>query len=231
MNRMLLTGVAVALCSGCFARSEGAVSEAMPASTDSLSVAVGISLGKYVKASVDHLATLGVEVNPDVVVATMGQMLNGLPTAMTEPQAEAWLDDYIRSTRPDDLPESFTIESQEEFLRQVAATDGAVTTPDGLVFIVLEEGEGPMPVDGQTVRLKYRGRFSDGTVFDATGSPIEFGVNQVTPGFSEGLKLMRPGGTYRIVMPASLGYGPEGIPGAIPGNAALDFTVELFEVK
>ncbi len=52
----------------------------------------------------------------------------------------------------------------------------------------------------------------------------------MTPGFSEGLKLMKPGGRYRIVMPASLGYGPDGIPGAIPGNAALDFTVELISI-
>ncbi len=87
-----------------------------------------------------------------------------------------------------------------------------------------------MPADTDRVQLMYTGRFYDGTVFDATGSPISFGVNEVTPGFSEGLKLMKPGGRYRIVMPASLGYGPDGIPGAIPGNAALDFTVELISI-
>jgi len=42
---------------------------------------------------------------------------------------------------------------------------------------------------------------------------------------------LRPGGVYRLAIPASLGYGAEGIPGAIPGNAALDFTVELIEIK
>ena len=65
---------------------------------------------------------------------------------------------------------------------------------------------------------------------DATGRPVRFKVNELTPGFSEGLLLMQPGGRYRIAMPASLGYGPEGITGAVPGNAALDFTVELIDV-
>ena len=50
------------------------------------------------------------------------------------------------------------------------------------------------------------------------------------PGFSEGLKLMKPGGRYRIVIPASLGYGAQGVPGDIPPNAALDFHIDLLEI-
>lgn len=231
MKRILITALAATLCTAMWAAPGKAAAKTQPAETDTLSVAVGISLGRIMGGSIDRLASLGVTVDPDVFISMVEKVLKGEATPMTAGEADAWLDNYIRSTRPDDLPDSFTPESQEAFLKEVSGTEGAVTTPDGLVFIVLTEGEGPMPVDGQHVKLKYRGTFSDGTVFDATGSPIEFGVNEVTPGFSEGLKMMRPGGKYRIVMPASLGYGAEGIPGAIPGNAALDFTVELIEVK
>ena len=197
---------------------------------DSLSVAVGTVLGEYIKGSVDQLATLGAKVDPDVFLATMAKVVKGQSTGFTRESGDNWIDGYIRATRPADLPDSFSGQSQQQFLSDAAALPGAVTTPSGLVFIVEQEGEGAMPADTDRVQLMYTGRFYDGTVFDATGSPISFGVNEVTPGFSEGLKLMKPGGRYRIVMPASLGYGPDGIPGAIPGNAALDFTVELISI-
>jgi len=200
-------------------------------SADSLSVAVGTVLGNYIKGSVDQLASLGAKVNVDIFLETMAKIIKSRPTGFTPESANKWIDEYIRATRPDELPDTFSVESQQQFLKDVAATEGAITTPSGLVFIVEKEGEGAMPKDTDRVQLMYTGRFSDGTIFDATGSPIVFGVNEVTPGFSEGLKLMKPGGRYRIVMPASLGYGAEGIPGAIPGNAALDFTVDLIAIQ
>ncbi len=84
------------------------------------------------------------------------------------------------------------------------------------------------------MRLRYRGTFSDGTVFDAIEAdeaPADFPVADLTPGFTEGLQQMRAGGIYRLTMPASLGYGDEGVPGAIPPGAALRFDVELLEVN
>ncbi|MDE5647858.1 MAG: FKBP-type peptidyl-prolyl cis-trans isomerase [Muribaculaceae bacterium] len=75
--------------------------------------------------------------------------------------------------------------------------------------------------------VSYEGRLSDGTVFDTTETPIAMTVGTLVPGFNQGLMKMRPGGTYRLVIPAEMGYGREGIPGVIPGNAALDFTVTL----
>lgn len=216
-----------------------AAAAAMPAAAgepdiapaDSVSTAVGTVLGDYIRHSVDQLASLGVKVDTDVFIRAMDSMLRNRPTGFTVDDANQWLDSYIRSTRPDDLPEAYTPESQAAFVAEAAATPAAVTTPSGLVFIVEREGEGPMPAATDKVEVMYTGRFYDGTVFDATGSPITFGVTEVTPGFSEGLRMMRPGGRYRLVMPASLAYGTEGIPGAIPGNAALDFTVDLIKIN
>lgn len=224
-----ITALAAALCLALPARAES--SAPVVAEGDSLSVAVGTMIGNYVRSSVNRLASLGAQVDIDTFVATLSRVLNDLPTGLTEQQADSFMDRYMAATRPPELPDSFTPESQQEFLKQVAATEGALTTPTGLVFIVEREGEGPMPVDTDKVKLKYTGRFSDGSLFDATGTPIEFGVTEVAPGFSEGLKMMKPGGIYRIVMPASLAYGAEGIKGAIPGNAALDFRVELIEIE
>lgn len=198
---------------------------------DSLSVAVGTSFGHDISIQLQRLRTLGVAVDVDVFLRSMDAAVRGESTGFTVEEANAWLDRYIASTRPDDLPDVLSVESQQAFLDSVAALPGAVRYPDGLVMIVELEGEGPMPTDSDVVKVMYTGRFFDGREFDATATPIEFGVNEVTPGFSEGVKMMRPGGRYRIVMPASLAYGAEGIPGAVPGNAALDFTVNLIGVR
>ena len=190
-------------------------------------MAVGTSFGHDIAVQLSRLRSLGVVVDLDVFVRSMNDQLHGVPGAFTPEEANAWLDSYIASTRPEDLPDVLSPESQQAFLDSVAALPGAVTYPDGLIMFVEVEGEGPMPTDSDKVRVMYTGRFFNGQEFDATTYPIEFPVSGVTPGFAEGLKLMRPGGRYRIVMPASLAYGAEGIPGAVPGNAALDFTVDL----
>jgi FKBP-type peptidyl-prolyl cis-trans isomerase len=81
------------------------------------------------------------------------------------------------------------------------------------------------------VLVTYEGRLADGTVFDKAEQPVGFGVSDVVPGFAEALLLMQKGGTYRIWIPAALGYGAEGAGGGtIPPNADLDFTVTLIDL-
>lgn len=198
---------------------------------DSLSLAVGTAFGHDLAIQLDRLRSLGVAVDLDTFIDAMNSQLRGIPSAFTPDEANEWLDRYIAATRPDDLPDVLSLESQQAFLDSVASLPGAVRFPDGLIMIVELEGEGPMPLASDNVRVMYTGRFYDGREFDATTQPIEFRVADMTPGFAEGLKQMKPGGRYRLVIPASLAYGPEGIPGAIPGNAALDFTVNLLSVK
>lgn len=131
----------------CAAASFTAGAQAPVAPTDSLSVAVGTVLGDYIRGSVSQLASLGAVVDLDRFSATMDKMLRGEPSGMTVEQANAFIDAFMRATRPDDLPDAFTPESQQAFLDSVAALPGAVRTPSGLVMIVEKEGEGPFPAD------------------------------------------------------------------------------------
>jgi FKBP-type peptidyl-prolyl cis-trans isomerase FkpA len=104
----------------------------------------------------------------------------------------------------------------------------AVTTT-GLGHQVIKAGTGEKPVFEDTVKVDYIGYFAkSGKVFDS-GKGIEFPVSAVVPGFSEGLRLMQPGGKYRLCIPARLGYGARDL-GPIPANSDLVFYVQLVSV-
>jgi len=125
------------------------------------------------------------------------------------------------------------LEEGEAFLAENAGKEGVMTTLSGLQYEVLEKGEGDKPTATDTVKVHYTGRLLDGTVFDSSvqrGEPVEFPLNQVIPGWTEGLQLMSPGATYRFWIPANLAYG-EQAPPAIGPNQVLDFEVELIEVQ
>lgn len=200
------------------------------ATTDSLSQAVGTVLGNMIRGSLQNVQQLGVEVDNKIFTEALFKVINGESTPFTMESANEYIDSYIRANRPGSSVDTVSVESQDVFIAAAAAADGAITTPSGLVFQVLVEGEGQMPTLDNSVRLTYTGQLSDGTVFDQTDQPVVFSVKDLVPGFTEGLMLMRPGGKYRMVIPANLAYGANGIPGVIPGNSALDFTVNLIDV-
>ena len=108
-----------------------------------------------------------------------------------------------------------------------------VTTQSGLKYEVIEAGTGASPVAADTVVAHYTGWFTDGKVFDSShkrGSPSEFPLRRVIPGWTEGLQLMKTGGKFLFEIPGPLAYGAAGR-GEIPPNATLVFLVELVEVK
>jgi FKBP-type peptidyl-prolyl cis-trans isomerase FkpA len=86
-------------------------------------------------------------------------------------------------------------------------------------------GTGRMPTEEELVLITYTGRLTDGTVFDSGQNAVLF-VNQLVPGFAQGLMQMRSGGRYRLFIPADLAYGSSGA-GPIPPNSDLLFEVEL----
>ena len=117
-----------------------------------------------------------------------------------------------------------------------AVGDKTSTSSDtGLAWFDLEEGSGAEPASPETtVRVHYTGYLTDGTKFDSSvdrGQPIDFPLNRVIPGWTEGVGSMKVGGKRKLVIPSALGYGPRGTPGGpIPPNATLVFDVELLEL-
>jgi len=97
---------------------------------------------------------------------------------------------------------------------------------------VMTEGKGASPKATDTVKVHYLGTLIDGTKFDSSydrGQPVEFPLNQVIPGWTEALQLMKVGGKNKLFIPANIAYGPQGRTG-IPGNSTLVFEVELLDI-
>lgn len=176
----------------------------------------------------DAMAEMGFPLTPDSYLTALQGALEGDTFGMDGQAADAYLRGAMDRLYP--APLALTPESQQLFLDAQKAREGVVETPSGLLFEVITEGEGDSPGENDTARVTYTGALSDGTIFDSTDKPIDMPVNRVVKGFSEGLRMMKPGGTYRLFIPASLGYGDKGAGGVIPPGAALDFTVTLLEV-
>ena len=111
--------------------------------------------------------------------------------------------------------------------------EALTVTPSGLGYQVVAEGSGDRPGPMEKVTVHYAGWLVSGRLFDssyARGKPTSFPLNRVIEGWSEGLQLMRPGATYRFVIPPELGYGARGAPPSIGPNETLVFLVELVDV-
>ena len=128
------------------------------------------------------------------------------------------------------MPQS-ALEEGQAFLQDNGAKEGVTTTGSGLQYKVLQEGDGKNPKATDTVRVHYRGTLINGTEFDKSSSPIEFPLNQVISGWTEGVQLMKEGSKYEFYIPSNLAYGKRGAGGAIGPDETLIFQVELIKVK
>ncbi|RMH20498.1 MAG: FKBP-type peptidyl-prolyl cis-trans isomerase [Acidobacteria bacterium] len=119
------------------------------------------------------------------------------------------------------------------FVEKMKSEPGAETSESGLVFIPIVEGTGASPGASDKVKVHYHGTLRDGTVFDSSverGQPIELGLNQVIPCWTEGMQKMKVGGKAKLICPSDIAYGDQGRPPSIPGGATLVFEVELIDV-
>ena len=108
------------------------------------------------------------------------------------------------------------------------------TTASGLKYRILRKGAGGKPKATNTVEVNYHGWLDGGKVFDSSyqrGESIEFPLNGVIPGWTEGMQLVGEEGMIELEIPSNLGYGARGAGGVIPPNATLHFLVELLDVK
>ena len=121
-----------------------------------------------------------------------------------------------------------------KFLADFAAKHGAVTRPSGLEYRIIHNGFGKRPGPRDVVTVNYKGSLINGRVFDQTepGLPAQFKANDLIPGWTEALTLMREGDEWELAIPSNLAYGERGAgDGLIPPNQTLVFDLELLKVE
>ncbi|MEQ8238157.1 MAG: FKBP-type peptidyl-prolyl cis-trans isomerase [Cyclobacteriaceae bacterium] len=179
---------------------------------DSVSYAYGVQLAESLRQ---------VDENMDVAMVAKG-LIEAFDSASQIPLNET-----------NQIIQKKEMSAGNDFLEENKKKEGVQVTASGLQYVVNEEGTGASPGPTDKVTVHYTGKLIDGTVFDSSvqrGEPIQFGVNQVIPGWTEGLQLMKEGAKYTLTIPSGLGYGARGAGGVIPPNAVLVFDVELISV-
>lgn len=202
-------------------------------SLDRISYALGLSMGNNFRAS--GITEINVQDFADGVAA----VFYGSTPKMSYDEAKAEIQAYFTEMEKKQRAAAEELgmanaAAGEAFLAENGKRVEVKTTPSGLQYEVLTEGDGPRPEANDQVEVHYTGKLIDGTVFDSSvdrGMPATFGVTQVIPGWVEALQLMKAGSKWRLFIPSNLAYGPNGAPGSPIGpNATLIFDVELLKV-
>lgn len=135
---------------------------------------------------------------------------------------------------PSTQPDSNRSSANTTVTNEPAVSGETITTASGLKYQVLKRGSGgKSPKATDTVKVHYHGTLLDGSVFDSSvvrGEPISFSLDQVIPGWTEGLQLMQVGDKFKFTIPANLAYGDIPRP-KIPAGSTLVFEVELLAIE
>ena len=200
---------------------------------DKLSYALGIGIGS-------QLAGMGAkELNIDDFAQAIKDVISGSQLKVDNVEAQTLVQNFFQEQEAKQQAAAAeagkAVKAEgEAFLAENGKKEGIVTLPSGLQYQVLKEGNGKKPSATDQVVCHYEGTLIDGTVFDSSyqrNQPATFGLNQVIPGWTEGVQLMQEGAKYRFFIPYKLAYGERGAGAQIPPFATLVFDVELIEVK
>jgi probable FKBP-type peptidyl-prolyl cis-trans isomerase len=202
------------------------------------SYAVGALMGGQMKDLVDA--------HKEVITYDNARILDGLKDAL-EGKVDVRKDENVQKTleaieaklvsASKAKAEAIAKSAQEEgdkYRTDFAKGKDVKTTKSGLLYKIENAGKGEAIKATDTVKVHYTGKLPNGKVFDSSverGQPVEFQLNQVIPGWTEGLQLVKKGGKIQLVIPPALGYGKQGAGASIPPNSTLIFDVEVLDVN
>jgi len=198
---------------------------------DRASYIIGLNLGKSLK-------TNDIQANTDLILKGLRDGLSGAQAMFTEEEMQAAMTAFQQQVAQQQEAKQKVLGEKnktegEAFLAKNKGRKEVKTTASGLQYEVLKEGTGAAPKATDTVTVNYKGTLMDGTTFDSSydrGEPATFVLNQVIPGWTEGVQLMKVGSKYKFYIPSALGYGDRGAGSVIGPNAPLVFEVELLSI-
>lgn len=228
LRNLLVLAVLVTFIGACSKGPNVGGSAKIKSELDTVSYALGADVATSLQSrnGVDEL-------NYSAFIRGMQEAFDGEEVMLDEEQRREKIRTYLERLSQKKHEEN--LKEGQEFLAKNKEKEGIKTTESGLQYKVIEEGSGTSPGANDTVRVHYEGKTIDGETFENSrdqGEPVEFPVNRVISGWTEGLQLMKEGAHYKFFIPTDLGYGTRVRPGGkIEPNEALIFDVELLEVK
>ena len=218
----------VIACIGCI---NSVSSQEMKTKLDSAAYVMGSQMGEYYFLN-------QVEINIDAFFEGLKDGYTAKRLKIQEPQKTEVMNAFNEYAQRKQQEKSeresrFNKEVAKSILEQNRQNKNIKETASGLQYEIIKEGTGQKPVATDKVKVHYVGTLYNGTTFDSSrsrGEPITFGLNQVIPGWTEGVQLMKEGSTYKFWIPAELGYGDRA-QGSIPAGSLLIFEVELIQVN
>lgn len=192
---------------------------------------IGMDIGNSLKQQ-------GTDFDLPALFDAIETIYNGGEPAMTQEEANAVREAFIAEKRAEMEVEQAEMAATnaaagDAFLLENRSKEGVMETESGLQYQVISAGDGPTPAATDRVRVHYRGTLLNGEEFDSSysrGEPATFMLNQVIPGWTEGLQLMPVGSKYMFFIPGDLAYGANG-GRAIEPNSTLIFEVELLGIE
>lgn len=205
-----------------------------------ITYAIGTQLGETLKQNLSPI----VKVDEAILLEAIGDVLNGKKSQLTPEVMNEAMQTFTQraAEQAQKANEKAQKAMQEAIVKNTAESDkllaankakeGVTTTESGLQYRVIKAGSGKKPTATDTVKVHYKGTLADGTVFDSSyqrGEPVEFPLNGVIKGWTEGVQLMPIGSKYEFLIPAELAYG-NNAPASIGPAKALTFEVELLDI-
>lgn len=198
----------------------------MKSKTDSVAYAIGTTIGNNMKK--DGLDSL----NLDILAKAIKHSLKGDSLLFTPQQSQTVIQSYLENKQKQKGDANIAI--GKKFLEENKSKPGVKVLPDGMQYLIMKEGTGPMPALTDTVTVHYHGTLIDGTVFDSSvdkGQPIEYPVSGFIKGWQEALTMMKVGSKWKLFVPSELAYGDRASGPKIQPNSTLVFEMELLAIK
>lgn len=175
------------------------------------------------------------ELDADAMTQGMLDVLKGQPLAMSIEEMRAVLVEYQQErARKRAAASAKNREQAKNFLAEQAEKAGVTKLDSGILYSVIESGDGKQAAAGGNVTVHYEGTLIDGTVFDSSyqrGKPATFNLGQVIKGWQEIVPLMKEGDKWNVIIPSELAYGTRGSGNLIGPDATLKFAIELISVN
>ena len=224
LSQLLLVAAAVVVTMASCNNSKSSVK--LKNESDSVSYCMGVNVGQYLaEADIPNM-------NTEIFSKAITEVIAKKKTKISGQSAQMYLNVYFTKLMKE---KAETAKKEgEAFLAKNKERKGVTTTASGLQYEVIKEGTGATPKIDDKVSVHYKGTLINDTIFDSSysrGEPVTFAANQVIPGWTEALMLMKVGSKYKVYIPSQLGYGENAPPRSkIKPNSTLIFEMELLAI-